>query len=109
MKYYEVAAKWWADKLRNNKDTNYSGDCDEKIEFFEQMLAQRIKEKVEKNGHMILDYNNEPDSLLVMLTKRAGININNIHEDVSMFIRPYNVTVYTGILGNYKAIYLENA
>lgn len=107
MKYYEVAAKWWADNIRNTKDESCSSNYNELIKLFEKRLAEIIKDYVDKNGHMILENDKKTDNMFAKLTKRTGININSIPENISMIIRPYNVTIYTDTIGNYKTIYLE--
>jgi len=109
MKYYEVAAKWWADNIRNEKDKDCSSNYDELIKLFEVKLSAIIKDYVDKNGHMILKNDKKANNMFVKLTKITGININSIPENISMIIRPYNVTVYTDTIGNHKTIYLEKA
>ena len=52
MEYNKVAAKWWADKLRNIGLGNF--DNGELIYLFEEKLADTIKENIETHGSMTL-------------------------------------------------------
>ena len=77
MEYYEVAAKWWADKLRDPpKETpkdlssfseeDYEtffmrryqrielGDTKERIDKFQKILSESIKREVEVKGEVII-------------------------------------------------------
>ncbi len=80
MEYYEVAAKWWADKLRDPPketskhfssftDEDYEaffmrryqqielGDSPERIDKFQKILSDSIKREVEAKGETIIAVN----------------------------------------------------
>lgn len=77
MEYYEVAAKWWADKLRDPPketpkdlssftDEDYEaffmrryqqielGDSPERIDKFQEILSESIKKEAEAKGETII-------------------------------------------------------
>lgn len=105
MEYYEVAANWWKKKVCNLDKCEFNDKYKEAVIGFEKSLAESIRDSVDKHGFMSITCDNYSKRLFEKLSKIQKINIKNIPEEITMFIRPYNVTVVTGRLGNVSIIY----
>lgn len=116
MEYYEVAAKWWADRIRRidrnsfngNTTSNIKDKCgalvktivaleyqpsEKTIHMFETSLARQIKEYVEKQGQMILEVSTIPDYFLGKVAKEMGLNALVFPQMVTMRINPERILV----------------
>lgn len=119
MEYYQVAAKWWADKLREIKVENFSiGEegtigyiaqlmgymiakeskpTEDAINSFESILAQEIKQNVEQFKHAItLEVDYHPERRLCYAAKKANLDANCLPKMVVMRADQYVVTVRVG-------------
>ena len=118
MEYNKVAAKWWADKLREVNLGNF-GDgvnytvgmkamflstmlakdyqpSDEAIDLFEKRLANIIKKQVEAHGFMNLSVGYGPDPILVNLAHKTGVSTCRFPFKTSMWIEKDKVSVRAG-------------
>lgn len=127
MEYNKVAAKWWADKLRNvglgnfdNGDSSSAGGLamilagmlamdtqpsDESIDLFEKELAETIKEQVERRGSMTLSVDYGPDYILGSLAEKTGVSTNGFPWKTTMWVRENEVTVSAGYAAPAKTIF----
>ena len=117
MEYYEVAARWWTDKLRKVAPEHFSYNgrvgsmekllasyfphmdelSDEYFDLFEKKLADIIKDNVESFGFMLLLTNYNPDvSLLGNIARESGIDTNRIPHETTMWIYKEKVSVMYG-------------
>jgi len=118
MEYNKVAAKWWADKLRNvglgnfdNGDKSEAGffamlmgsmlamdtqPAVETIDKFEERLAETIKEQVETRGSMTLSVDYGPDYILGSLAQETGVSTNGFPWKTTMWIEANKVSVSAG-------------
>lgn len=128
MEYYEVAAKWWTDKLRKVEPEHFSYNgrvdsmakllasyfppmtepSDESFDLFEKKIADIIKNKVERLGYMILFTHYNPDvSLLGGIAIEVGIDPIRIPHNTDMWIYKEKVSVRYGNDPLYKRIFPE--
>ncbi len=127
MEYNKVAAKWWADKLRNvglgnfdNGDSSSAGGLamilagmlamdtkpsDESIDLFEKELAETIKEQVESRGSMTLSVDYGPDYILGSLAEKTGVSTNGFPWKTTMWVRSNEVTVSAGYAAPAETIF----
>lgn len=127
MEYNKVAAKWWADKLRNIGPGNFNmGDdssaggigmmlatmlaldnepSSESIDLFEEKLAEIIKEQVEKIGSLILSTDYGPDYTLGKLANETGIDTTSFPWKTLMTIDKAHVSVSCGYGASSKIIF----
>ncbi len=118
MDYNKVAARWWADKLRNVEPGNFdNGDksgagsfamlmysmlamskqpATETIDKFEERLAETIKEQVEARGSMTLSVDYGPDDILGSLAQESGVSTNGFPWKTTMRIETNKVSVSAG-------------
>lgn len=118
MEYNKVAAKWWADKLRevgpgnfDNGDSSSTGSMAmllatmlamdsqssaEAINLFEERLANVIKEEVESYESMILSVDYHPDYILGCLAQETGVSCNGFPWKTTMWIEKNKVSVKAG-------------
>lgn len=127
VKYYTVAAKWWADKLRNvtpahfpnatkipkgdlavilasniNTDTQLSAN---EIGNFEKMLAKVIRDRVETYGSISLRTAYEPDCILTTIAKETGVSPQRFPCQSSMLVTPSVIKIWTS--SNFETIEIE--
>lgn len=127
MKYYEVAAKWWGDKLRNvglgsfnNGDDSPIGGMvmvmatalaiDEKpsgsnIDIFEKRLSEAIKENMERTTYMQLTCDYNPCSMLYDIANELNISTSCFPWKTTMEIIQDRVRVSCGYGAKFKTIY----
>lgn len=127
MEYNKVAAKWWADKLRNpnlgsfdNGDDSSTGGfamilglmnamnrqvSDENVSNFENELAELIKESVESRGTMYLDCDYGPGYELSDLASKHSIDPSLFPWKTQMHISSEVVKVSCGYGKPYVIIY----
>lgn len=132
MEYYEVAAKWWTEQLRNVKPSHFNvgeglpkdgdlllmfagmqhanrvGPEDEgALEYFEKRLAMQIKERVEGHGRMCLGADYGPDKMLYDAAVEAGIKGMNFPLKTTMWISKKEVSVQKGSGAKIQKLYPE--
>ena len=129
MEYYEIAAKWWANKIRNvcpgnfnNGDESSTGGImmmmammnamnskvtDESINSFEKRLAENIREYVEARGSLTISCDYGPDTLLNEIAKETAIPTNRFPFKTIMWINKGNVSVRAGYGASEKVIFPE--
>lgn len=126
MEYYEAAAKWWTDKLRNVTPEHFSSNgrvgsmekllasyfphmddlSDEDLDLFEKKLADIIKDQVERIGYMILLTHYNPDvSLIGDIARESGIDTDRIPHETTMWIYKEKVYVQYGTDKNFSKIF----
>lgn len=127
MEYYEVAAKWWAEKVVNAGPANFNNGDEsqaggiamilasifamenapnkEAIEAFDKELAKVIKNKVEEKGSLMLDCDYAPDAILSSVATQTGVNPSGFPWKTTMDIRPDKVEVSFGYGTDWKTIY----
>ncbi len=120
MEYYEVAAKWWADQLRDGnvrkKKSVIGDDSDadilftlqgmaealddntpsENIDAFEELLANRIQKIVEEKGGIALVVYCGPDLILEEIAKETGCSADRFPGRAEMDIWKDLVRVKVG-------------
>ena len=128
MEYYEVAAKWWTDKLREVAPEHFSYNgrvgsmekllasyfpempklSDESFDLFEKKLVDIIKDKVENYGFMLLLTHYNPDvSLLGDIARESGIDTSRIPHETTMWIYKEKVSVKYGTDKHFVIIFHE--
>ena len=119
MEYYEVAAEWWANKLRNVSLSNFdNGDDsffnrmamilaaslaveaktpDEAIDLFQKKLADTVKKFVESHDvRMILSVDYGPDHILSKVAEETGVGMERFPWKTTMWISQDKVSVSAG-------------
>lgn len=132
MEYNKVAAKQWADKLRNvgprNFDMGESGEVgfwammlgtmaamntqtpSENIDKFEERLSETIKEEVEDCGHLTLSVDYGPDYILGRLAQETEVSTNGFPWKTTMWIEKGKVSVSAGYAAPEEIIFpIESA
>lgn len=129
MEYNEIAAKWWADKLRNvgpgnfnNGDQSSEGGIammlatmlaietspnSDAIDLFEQKLAEEIKERNSFGGTLILDVDYGPDMILGNIAKETGVSTTGFPWKTTMWITDEEVAVCCGAGSQRQIIFPE--
>ena len=129
MEYNKVAAKWWADKLRNvslgnfdNGDSSSTGcmamflaallamdsqPSDVAIDLFEEKLAETIKEQVKVCGSMTLSVDYRPDDTLGSIAQQTGVSPNVFPWKTTMWIEMDKVSVSDGYAAPCEIIFHE--
>ena len=127
MKYYEVAAKWWADKIRKASPANFNNGDDgqrggmamimatmiamknepssEVVDLFEKKLAEKIKEEVERRGQLSLDCDYSPDITLGNIANQTGVDTMSFPWKTNMNITADKVCVSFGYGSGYDTIF----
>lgn len=127
MEYNKVAAKWWADKIRNvgpgnfdNGDSSSQGGMaimmasmlamktapsSESIDLFEERLAETIKEKVENGGSITLSVDYHPDYILSSIANETGVSASGFPWKTTMWVKSNHVSVSTGFAAPAKTIF----
>ena len=127
MEYNEVAAKWWGDKLRNIVPSHfYNGDESRKgqmerffaviaarkeinnsgnVDAFEKNLAKAIKERVEKEGRLVLSVEFVPNFLLGEIAKETGINQHCFTWKTTMIITKEKIELKSGYYSTIETIF----
>lgn len=130
MEYNKVAAKWWAEKLRNLNPKNFdNGDKSgtgfltmllatkiasnvkpsaEKVEWFEEKLAEVIEEYIQENGSLKLSVDYQPDAVLSRAAIETGINLNVFPWKTTMWVERNSITVSDGYCAETRCIFPEN-
>ena len=130
MEYYNVAAQWWADKLRNVSTDNFNnGDdsekgiagmflaamcakstkiSDEAIDAFEEALAEHIKEHFEICGYLSLLTDYGPQGILADTAREVGISTNAFPWKTSMWIEKNSISVSCGYAAKTERIFPES-
>lgn len=121
MEYYEIAAKWWTDQLRDVKPSHFNvgddlpkdGDLflllagmqhanrvgpesEEALEAFQKKLGEKIKERVERFSDITLGVDYGPDKLLYDIAVESGIKGVNFPLKTMMWISSKKVSVQKG-------------
>lgn len=128
MEFNQVAAKWFADKLRNISPENFNnGDIvnsfgrktaeltanlalehqfsEKQIKKFEEELANFIAFSVREKGKLILTVDYAPDSNLNRIASKCGIKQNFFPWKTTMKITADKVTVKSGLISPIEIIY----
>ena len=121
MEYYEIAAKWWTDQLRDVKPSHFNvgdglpkdGDLflllagmqhanrvgpesEEALEACQKKLGEKIKERVERFSDMTLGVDYGPDKLMYDIAMETGIKGANFPLKTMMWISSKKVSVQKG-------------
>lgn len=129
-KYNEVAAAWWANKLRNITPASFNNGDDssaggfgmmmafliadkrspdsDKVDAFEKELAEKIKQDVEEFGRLYISCDYAPDNLLSELAYKCEIETGCFPWKTSMWISQEEVKVSAGYARPTVTIYPEN-
>lgn len=107
MEYNKVAAKWWADKLRNIGMDNF--DNSEVIDSFEKKLADIIKEHLESRGSMTLSVDYCPDYILGSIAQETGVSTNGFLWKTTMWVEKDKVSVKDGYTAPTNIIFPKSA
>lgn len=127
--YYETAAKWWSEKVKNASPANFNnGDKSqaggmsmifasliamenapkkEAIEAFEKELAKVIKAQVEENGSLMLDCDYAPDAILTSVAIDTGVDPSGFPWKTTMKVTAESVEVSFGYGASWQKIYPE--
>lgn len=131
MEYNNVAAKWWADKLRNlgpgsfdNGDNSPASSfamifatmlatdlkpSSKAIDFFEEKLADVIKEIIETDGYLTLSVDYAPDYILSSIAQETGVSTDVFPWKTTMRIEKDKVSVSAGYAAPYKTLFPQSA
>ena len=98
-KYNEIAAKWWADKLREKLPQPELGNKSQKeaIDSFEKELAEAIKDGIEGTGELVLCVNYSLDFVLDYISYRTKLNRDLFPVNTGMCVRKDLITVIEGV------------
>jgi len=129
-KYNEVAAAWWANKLRNvtpasfnNGDESSAGGMGmlmmflvadkrspetDKVDAFEKELAQEIESQVKEFEKLYISCDYAPDIFLSDIAVKYGIDCSCFPWKTTMLISKDEVKVSCGCGRPYNTIYPEN-
>ena len=127
MTYYKVAAKWWADTLRNVGPGNFNNGDDSQaggmamimatmlamdkspdggvLDRFEKVLAENIQKRVEEDGCLSLNCDYAPCAFLANIARETGVDVSCFPWKTSMQISPLKVTVSCGYGAAWDKIY----
>ena len=119
MNYYEIAAKWWADKVQNAGPANFNNVAmifasmiamenasnKDAIEAFEKELANVIKTNVESKGRLTFDCDYAPDRILTEVAIEAGVNPAGFPWKTTMNVTAEKVEVSFGYGASWQTIY----
>lgn len=103
MEYNKVAAKWWANRIRNIGLENL--DNSETIDLFEEKLADTIKKHVELYGSITLSVDYCPNYVLRSLAQEIGISTNGFLWKTTMWVEKDKVSVKDGYTAPIKTIF----
>lgn len=131
MEYYEVAAKWWADQLRNVKSNHIiigdDSDADmlfmlqgtlealedntpsENIDAFERLLSERIRKEVEVKKGIVLMMYCGPDLILKEIAEKTGCSTARLPGNARMQIWEDEVFVRVGYAAKAVTIFPINS
>ena len=127
MEYYEVAAKWWKEKIRKVTPEHFSSNgrvdsmakllasyfphmddeiSDKYLDLFEKKLTDIIKDQVECIGYMLLLTHYNPDvSLIGDIARESGLDTDRIPHETTMWIYKEKVSVQYGTDKNFSIIF----
>lgn len=127
MEYNKVAAKWWGDKLRNIVPSHfYNGDESKRgqmerffaviaarkeindgktIDAFEKKLAEAIKERVEKDGLLVVSVEFVPNLFLRKIAEETGINQYCFPWKTTMIITKEKIEIKSGYYATIETIF----
>ena len=86
MKYYEVATRWWVDRIGKSEATA----------LFRQGIAEAIKNRVEQYGEMELITEDGNQSLVYCIAQATGVNAESVPSPVNMKISKGSIKVKSG-------------
>ena len=129
MEYFEVAAKWWTDQIRNHEinklNTSPSAldggivllhetinkqvynPTDKDYDYFYSLLADYIKQTIESFGSNIIVSDYGPEESLCAIANQASIPFARFPWKVRMYISKNEVIVYQGTGSHGQIIYPE--
>ena len=127
MEYNEVAAKWWGDTLRNIVPSHfYNGDESRRgqmerffaviaarkeikdsktIDSFEKKLAEAIKERVDKEGMLVVSVEFVPNHFLGEIAEETGINKHCFPWKTTMTITKEKIELQSGYYATIETIF----
>ena len=124
-KSYEIAANWWATRIKNGKKFN-NGENDttnflasllatqnalnaipneEKLNKFEKVLAKRIKEELKETSTVIIKVDYNPDDILLYAAQKAEIDSKVFPWKTIVWVEKNKVTVRDGYDGKIETIF----
>lgn len=124
-KSYEVAANWWATRIKNFKrfdngesDKNNflasllatqnalnSMPSEEQLITFEKALAKLIKDELKTKNEVIVKVDYDPNELLLNAAKEAGISKTVFPWKTIVWVKDNKVTVRDGYNAKVEIIY----
>ena len=129
MEYNEVAAKWWADKLRDIVPSHFfNGDESQRgkkercfaviaareeikdgttIDYFEKKLAEAIKERVEKEGMLVVSVEFVPNLFMGKIADETGINQHCFPWKTIMTITKEKIELKSGYYATVETIFMK--
>ncbi len=120
MEYYQAAARWWADIVRNVKPDYFSvveeeselrraimetrlskaieaTPTDEMIDRFEMRLSEHIRDWGKRCKVMRISVGDYTDSNLKMIAEETGISLDRFPSKITMWIEKGNVSASIGV------------
>ena len=124
-KSYEIAANWWATRIKNvkkfnngeNDTTNFLASLlatqnalnaipnEEKLNKFEKVLAKRIKDALKETSTVIIKVDYNPDDILLYAAQKAEIDSKVFPWKTIFLVEKNKVTVRDGYDGKIENIF----